>query len=120
MAALLKLDFGAVCQDMTMLSRLLYQTEVWEEKGATPRMVLEYCRMHSLGCAIVHNEAVIETLPGTGARFYRARRTFLLLREPACGQAAASPLNGSPGVGSWSPGTTGSPRMGCSWSAPGS
>ena len=27
-------------------------------------MVLEYCRMHSLGCAIVHNEAVIETLPG--------------------------------------------------------
>jgi hypothetical protein len=64
MAVLLKLDFGAVCQDMTMLSRLLYQTEVWEEKGATPRMVLEYCRMYHLGCAIVHNEAVIETLPG--------------------------------------------------------
>ncbi len=27
-------------------------------------MVMEYCRMHALGCAIVHNESVLENLPG--------------------------------------------------------
>ena len=53
-----------MCNDLTGIERQLYQTETWVEKGATPRMVLEYCRMHCLGCAIVHNEAVIETLPG--------------------------------------------------------
>ena len=63
-AIVLKLDFGAVCNDLTCIERQLYQTAMWTESGATPRMVLEYCRMHSLGCAIVHNEAVIETLPG--------------------------------------------------------
>jgi len=64
MAIVLKLDFGAVCNDLTGIERQLYQTETCIEKGATPRMVLEYCRMHCLGWAIVHNEAVIETLPG--------------------------------------------------------
>ncbi len=53
-----------MCNDLTIIERQLYQTAMWTENGATPRMVLEYCRMHCLGCAIVHNEAVIETLPG--------------------------------------------------------
>ncbi len=64
MALVLRVDCGAVCSDLTGIERQLYQTETWMEKGATSRMVLEYCRMHGLGCAIVHNEAVLETLPG--------------------------------------------------------
>ena len=27
-------------------------------------MIIEYCLMHGYGCAVVHNEAVLETLPG--------------------------------------------------------
>ncbi len=64
MAAVLKLDIGNVCSDLSVIERILYQTDSWQEKGATPRMVLEYCRMHALGAAVVHNEAVVETLPG--------------------------------------------------------
>ncbi len=63
-AAVLKLDFGTVCNDLATVERLLYQTEKWEEEGVTPRMVLELCRMTGWGCAIVHHEQVLETLPG--------------------------------------------------------
>ena len=63
-AAVLKLDFGTVCNDLATVERLLYQTETWEEEGVSPRMVIEYCRMNNYGCAVVHNEAVIETLAG--------------------------------------------------------
>ena len=64
MAAVLKIDYGAICDDLYRVEGLLYQTTTWEERGVTPRMVLEFCRMRSYGCAIVHNEAVLETLPG--------------------------------------------------------
>ena len=58
------MDYGGVCNDLAKIERLLYQTETWEEIGVTPRMTLEFCRMRGYGCAIVHNEAVIETLVG--------------------------------------------------------
>ncbi len=64
MAAVLHRDFGEICNDLTTIERLLYQTDSWTEKGCTARMVLEFCRMYQLGAAVVHNEAVIETLPG--------------------------------------------------------
>ena len=64
MAAILKLDCGTICNDLSVIERLLYQTDTWQEKGCTPRMVLEYCRMHELGAAVVHNEAVVEVLAG--------------------------------------------------------
>ncbi len=63
-ASVLKLEVGAVCEDLLAVERALYQTENWEEVGCSPRMVLEYCRMNGLGCVIVHNEQVLETLPG--------------------------------------------------------
>ena len=64
-ASILKVDVGEVCQDLLTVERALYQTESWEEVGCSPRMVLEYCRTNGLGCAVVHNESVIETLPGS-------------------------------------------------------
>ena len=64
MAAILKTDIGVICQALTQISRDLYGTEHWEEQGATPRMILEYCKQQRLGCCVVHNEKVIENLPG--------------------------------------------------------
>ena len=66
MAALLKLEIGEVCQQLTEVSEQLYGTEDWEDRGATPRMILEFCKKNGMGCAVVHNEAVVETLPGIG------------------------------------------------------
>lgn len=34
------------------------------DRGCTPTMVLEYCRLHNLGAAVVHNEEVVESIPG--------------------------------------------------------
>ncbi len=65
MAALLKTDVGEVNREMVAISSALYGTGEWEDRGATPRMILEYCRRHSYGCVVVHNEEVIETLPGS-------------------------------------------------------
>ena len=39
-AAVLRLDFGTVCDDLAKVERLLYNTEKWEEDGVTPRMVI--------------------------------------------------------------------------------
>ena len=64
MAALLKQDVGEICYKLTQISRELYKTEVWEENGATPRMIMEFCKKESYGCVVVWNEEVIETLTG--------------------------------------------------------
>ena len=53
-----------IIADLSRISNELYKTDQWEEEGATPRMVLEYCRYYGLGCVIIHNEEVIENLPG--------------------------------------------------------
>ena len=59
-------------------------------------MVLEYCRMNDLGCVVVHNEAVIETLPGSPilaftvheghSYFYKAPRVRLALMRRRTGE----------------------------------
>ena len=63
-ASVLKRDFGAVCEDMSILERALYGDELWPDKGCTPNMVLEYARMHDLGAAVIHNEQIIESIAG--------------------------------------------------------
>ena len=63
-SAVLKRDFGEICDDMSIIERALYGDEQWPVRGCTPKMVLEYCRMHNLGCAVVHNEQIVESLPG--------------------------------------------------------
>ena len=63
-AAVLKRDVGEVCEDMSIIERALYGDERWPDKGCTPNMVLAYARMHDLGAAVIHNEQVIETIPG--------------------------------------------------------
>ncbi len=63
-AAVLKLDFVAVCEDLLVIERGLYQTETWEEEGCTIEMIIAYTQMHGLGCCIVHNEQVLETRAG--------------------------------------------------------
>jgi hypothetical protein len=63
-AAVLRRDMGQVCIELTKASLQLYGTEVWEDQGATPRMVLEFCKNNAYGCVIVHNEEVIESLAG--------------------------------------------------------
>ncbi len=64
MAALLKCDMGEICTELSRISQELYGTEQWEDDGATPRMVMEYCRRQGCGCVVIHNEEVIENLPG--------------------------------------------------------
>ena len=63
-AAVLKKDFGQVCEDMSIIERAVYGVEQWPNKGCTPKMVVEYAKMHDLGCAVIHNEQVIESIPG--------------------------------------------------------
>ena len=63
-AAILKIAIGDVCARMSEVSQQLYDTDEWEERGVTPRMILEYCKAEHYGCCVVHNEQVIENLPG--------------------------------------------------------
>ena len=96
-ASILNLDLADVCRDILRVERALYQTEEWEQEGCNPRMVLEYCRMNDLGCVIVHNEAVIETLPGKNplaftvheghSYFYKTPRVRLALMRRRTGEA---------------------------------
>jgi hypothetical protein len=62
-ASILKRDFDEVCDALRDAEHRLLGTDTLEQ-GATSRVILEFCRQHGLGAAIVHNERVIETLPG--------------------------------------------------------
>ena len=64
-AALLKKDMGWVCGELSVASQELYGTGDWEDRGATPRMVLEFCKKQGYGCVVLHNEEVIETFAGS-------------------------------------------------------
>ena len=64
MAKILKEDFGEICRDLAEVSQLLYKTPNWEAEGCTPRMVMEFCKKRRYGCIVVHNEDVIENIPG--------------------------------------------------------
>ena len=64
MAALLKCDMSTIIRQLSLISLGLYGTEDWEDQGVTPRMILEYCRQQGYGCVVIHNEEVMENLPG--------------------------------------------------------
>ena len=60
-----KKDECELCNEVGETDRALHPGEEnWRERGITPRMVLEFCRMNKLACAVVHNQEVIETLAG--------------------------------------------------------
>ena len=64
LSALLNLDFGLICNEMTEIEIKLYGKSSWCEKGMTPRMVIDFCKLRNLGCAIMHNGSVLETVAG--------------------------------------------------------
>jgi hypothetical protein len=76
----------------------------WNDKGATPRMILEFCRRRGLGCAVIHNETVVEHIPGKTALvfaihgdhcyFYKghsARRALMKRRQGVATQLKKPP-----------------------------
>jgi hypothetical protein len=62
-AALLKRDLHEICDELRAVELRLHGTDTLEE-GCTSRVILEWCREHGLGAAVVHNEQVLEILPG--------------------------------------------------------
>jgi hypothetical protein len=63
-SAVLRLELGEVLLQLGEVERALYQTSELEERGCTPSMLLEFCKLRAIGCVILHNEAVVETLVG--------------------------------------------------------
>ena len=63
-AAVLKRPMGDVLDQLREAELQLLGTDTIESLGCTPRVVLQFCRSQGLGAAVVHNEAVVETLPG--------------------------------------------------------
>jgi hypothetical protein len=62
-AAILKRDLGEICDELREAELRLTGTDTIEQ-GVTSRVILEFCRRHGLGAAIIHKERVIETLAG--------------------------------------------------------
>jgi hypothetical protein len=63
-AAVLKRDMDEICDELREAELRLSGTDTVDQ-GVTSRVILEFCKQHGLGAAIVHNERVIETLAGT-------------------------------------------------------
>ena len=63
-AAILKRDLDEVCDELRDAEHRLLGTDTIDQ-GVTSRVILEFCKQHGLGAAIVHNERVIETMAGT-------------------------------------------------------
>ena len=64
LSALLNLDFGLICNEMSEIEERLYGLNSWSEKGCTPRMVIEFCKQRCLGVSIMHDGNILETLAG--------------------------------------------------------
>jgi hypothetical protein len=62
--SILKRDFDDVCDALRDAEHRLLGADSLEQ-GVTSRVVLEFCKQHGLGAAVVHNERVIATMPGT-------------------------------------------------------
>ena len=124
-AAVLRLDLGEVIQQLGEVELALYQTSELEERGCTPLMLLEFAKKRQIGCVVLHNEAVIETLVGpTPLAFVVHENHCYLYSRPACARRScaegAAPAassrrrsgpaprrrwqTGCPGVGSSPPG----------------
>ena len=63
-AAILKRDLGEICDELREAEMRLSGTDTVDQ-GVTSRVILEFCKQHGLGAAIVHNERVIETIAGS-------------------------------------------------------
>jgi len=63
-AAVLKLDLGEVLQELRAVEQELYQTSELEQRGCTPRMLIEFAKKRELGCCALHKDKVIETIAG--------------------------------------------------------
>ena len=63
-AAVMNLDFGLICNEMSEIERALYNEDTWQTRGCTPRMVIRFAKQRSLGACSTHNGAGLETLPG--------------------------------------------------------
>jgi hypothetical protein len=62
-AAILKRDLDEICDELRE-AKLRSSGSDTVDQGVTSRVILEFCRQHGFGAAIVHNERVIETLAG--------------------------------------------------------
>jgi hypothetical protein len=63
-AAVLKRDLDEICDELREAELRLSGTDTVDQ-GVTRRVILEFCRQHGLGAAVVHNERVVETIAGT-------------------------------------------------------
>jgi hypothetical protein len=62
-AAILKRDLDEICDELREAEHRLLGTDTIDQ-GVTSRVILQFCKQHGFGAAIVHNERVIETLAG--------------------------------------------------------
>jgi hypothetical protein len=62
-AALLKRDLDEICDELRAVELRLHGTDSLDQ-GCTSPVILEWCRERGYGAAAVHNEQVLETLPG--------------------------------------------------------
>ena len=60
---MLKRDLDEICDELRAVELRLHGTDTLDQ-GCTSRVILDYCRERGYGAAVVHNEAVIEMLPG--------------------------------------------------------
>ena len=64
LSALLNMDFGLICNEMSEVENKLYGESKWSEKGCTERMMTEFCELRNLGVCVMHNGNVLESLAG--------------------------------------------------------
>jgi hypothetical protein len=62
-AAILKRDFEEICDALRDVEHRMSGTDTLDQ-GCSSRLILEFCKQHGYGAAVVHNERVLETLPG--------------------------------------------------------
>jgi hypothetical protein len=62
-AAILKRDMDEICDELREAELRLSGSDTVDQ-GVTSRVILEFCRQHGFGAAVVWNEKVIETMAG--------------------------------------------------------
>ena len=93
-ASILKQDLGEICHQLTQISHELYGNT---EEGATPRMILEFCRRREYGCVLVRNEEVVETLAGHPILAFAAHEDHCFFyRDSSVRKALAERRSGEP------------------------
>jgi hypothetical protein len=62
-AAILKRDFEEICDALRDVEFRMTGTDTLDQ-GCSSRLILEFCKQHGYGAAMMHNGRVLETLPG--------------------------------------------------------